>query len=414
MIAAGKISRLAVGDAAIRPAVQTYSVPQTLLQRDRMSEATAIRHAWRRRRPPLLSGGRRVPDPDPAAANARQPDSRPGRAERHRAAARPAARTRVQRGRRGSARSVVDGAERVAVRADRRREADRAAGDHGRPARSRRGVSREERIAGGRARAGAVGCDLRIRGRPRRSDGRRDDRDQRTVRRRRRWRYAEPPADLRLPREDRRRLRGDDPEDAGTARLSPSCRRRRRRRPVQFYRAGRSTATSLGPHGDPHWVAQHGDPQWVAYSFEAGIEFALRAMLVDPDFLFFVERDSGGRRSARRCIASAILELASRLSFFLWSTIPDDELLDARRTAAALGSGRARPAGRADACRPARRGARHELRRPVAAPAQHARASRRIPRRSPSSTKTSATRSGRRPSCSSSISSARTAASSSC
>ena len=39
MSAAGKISRLAVGDAAVRPSVQTYSVPQTLLQRDRMNEA---------------------------------------------------------------------------------------------------------------------------------------------------------------------------------------------------------------------------------------------------------------------------------------------------------------------------------------------------------------------------------------
>jgi hypothetical protein len=52
MTAAGKISRLAVGDAEIRPAVQTYSVPQTLLQRDRISEAqpfgtrggAAVRH----------------------------------------------------------------------------------------------------------------------------------------------------------------------------------------------------------------------------------------------------------------------------------------------------------------------------------------------------------------------------------
>ena len=52
MSAAGKISRLAVGDAAMRPAVQTYSVPQTLLQRDRMNErlpfgtrgGTVVRH----------------------------------------------------------------------------------------------------------------------------------------------------------------------------------------------------------------------------------------------------------------------------------------------------------------------------------------------------------------------------------
>ncbi len=61
-------------------------------------------------------------------------------------------------------------------------------------------------------------------------------------------------------------------------------------------------------------------------SFDNGIKMALRAMLVSPDFLFRVERDPAGSAPGS---AHAIddFELASRLSFFLWSSIPDDELL---------------------------------------------------------------------------------------
>ena len=62
--------------------------------------------------------------------------------------------------------------------------------------------------------------------------------------------------------------------------------------------------------------------------FEAGIEMGLSAVLVSPEFLFRVEQDPAGvaPHSAYRL---SDLELASRLSFFLWSSIPDDELLDA-------------------------------------------------------------------------------------
>jgi hypothetical protein len=62
-------------------------------------------------------------------------------------------------------------------------------------------------------------------------------------------------------------------------------------------------------------------------SFEAGIELAVRAVLVDPDFLLRIERDPANVRPATAYRLTAI-ELASRLSFFLWSSIPDDELLD--------------------------------------------------------------------------------------
>jgi mono/diheme cytochrome c family protein len=62
-------------------------------------------------------------------------------------------------------------------------------------------------------------------------------------------------------------------------------------------------------------------------SFDAGIEFALERILTDPNFLFRVERDptTAAPGAAYRI---SDLSLASRLSFFLWSSIPDDELLD--------------------------------------------------------------------------------------
>ena len=61
--------------------------------------------------------------------------------------------------------------------------------------------------------------------------------------------------------------------------------------------------------------------------FEAGIEKALRALLVSPDFLFRVVSDPPGIAPGTPYRLSD-LELASRISFFLWSSIPDDELLD--------------------------------------------------------------------------------------
>jgi mono/diheme cytochrome c family protein len=63
-------------------------------------------------------------------------------------------------------------------------------------------------------------------------------------------------------------------------------------------------------------------------SFDAGIESALTFLLVNPRFLFRVERDPENAAPGSIYRVSD-LELASRLSFFIWSSIPDDELLDA-------------------------------------------------------------------------------------
>jgi hypothetical protein len=62
--------------------------------------------------------------------------------------------------------------------------------------------------------------------------------------------------------------------------------------------------------------------------FDAGIEFAVERMLVDPDFLFRIVRDPVNAAPGSVYRLNDI-ELASRLSFFLWSSIPDEELLDA-------------------------------------------------------------------------------------
>ena len=73
-------------------------------------------------------------------------------------------------------------------------------------------------------------------------------------------------------------------------------------KPLEFFRQGRERA-----------------------GFEGGIETALRALLVSPEFLFRTERDPADGTGRPYTVSQH--ELASRLSFFLWSSIPDDELL---------------------------------------------------------------------------------------
>ena len=63
-----------------------------------------------------------------------------------------------------------------------------------------------------------------------------------------------------------------------------------------------------------------------ADGFDAGIQLALKRLLVAPEFLFRIEQDPEGI-APDTVYALTDLELASRLSFFLWSSIPDDELL---------------------------------------------------------------------------------------
>ena len=65
-----------------------------------------------------------------------------------------------------------------------------------------------------------------------------------------------------------------------------------------------------------------------AGGFDDGVELAIRRLLVSPEFLYRIEADpEGAAPGAPYPVAD--LDLASRLSFFLWSSIPDDELLAA-------------------------------------------------------------------------------------
>jgi mono/diheme cytochrome c family protein len=64
-----------------------------------------------------------------------------------------------------------------------------------------------------------------------------------------------------------------------------------------------------------------------AADFDTGIQRALEAMLVSPDFLFRVEQDPA-KYVPGKAYPVTDVELASRLSFFIWSSIPDDQLLE--------------------------------------------------------------------------------------
>ena len=107
-------------------------------------------------------------------------------------------------------------------------------------------------------------------------------------------------------------------EEEGCARriLAPLARRAYRRpltetdlsRLLSFYREGRGKGT-----------------------FDTGIQLALRRLLASPTFVFRIEDDPAGLAPGTPYAVSNI-ELASRLSFFLWSSMPDDTLMDVAAT----------------------------------------------------------------------------------
>jgi mono/diheme cytochrome c family protein len=105
-------------------------------------------------------------------------------------------------------------------------------------------------------------------------------------------------------------------ETACAKQIVNTLARRAFRRPVanrdtellmSFYQQGRNTSDNNG-------------------SFDQGIEMALNRILADPEFVFRKEVPPAGVKPGEKYRLSDI-ELASRLSFFLWSSIPDDQLL---------------------------------------------------------------------------------------
>ena len=105
-------------------------------------------------------------------------------------------------------------------------------------------------------------------------------------------------------------------EEACATKIVSALSRRAFRRPVtkaevtrilEFYKTGREKGT-----------------------FDTGIQMALRRILASPTFVFRVEEDARERGAVKAGTSHRVgdFELASRLSFFLWSSIPDEPLLD--------------------------------------------------------------------------------------
>jgi hypothetical protein len=108
------------------------------------------------------------------------------------------------------------------------------------------------------------------------------------------------------------RPRNAGEEEACATRIIRTLARRAYRRPI----AGDEIPSLMTPYRSARDTA----------GFEGGIRLALQRILVSPDFLFRVEVDPRQARPGSAYRVSDV-ELASRLSFFLWSSIPDDELL---------------------------------------------------------------------------------------
>jgi hypothetical protein len=70
------------------------------------------------------------------------------------------------------------------------------------------------------------------------------------------------------------------------------------------------------------------DEAATAGGFESGVQAGLQAILASPEFLFRLEREPAGAQPGQSYRLSPI-DLATRISFFLWATVPDQELLQA-------------------------------------------------------------------------------------
>ncbi len=84
--------------------------------------------------------------------------------------------------------------------------------------------------------------------------------------------------------------------------------------------------------------------------FDAGIKMVVQAIVADPQFVFRFERIPADAAAGSNFRISD-LELASRLSYFLWSSAPDDALIDLAQPEQTAGAGGARTAGPANAGR---------------------------------------------------------------
>ncbi|MGE3509967.1 MAG: DUF1592 domain-containing protein, partial [Vicinamibacterales bacterium] len=306
MSAAEQISRLAVGDASLRPVVKTYTVRPTHLQHDRMSElqpfgtrgGIAVRHYF------PVNGEYLI-------------------------------KIRLQRTHTNSIRGLSEANE-VEVRLDRTRLKTYRIGGEGPidPWSSVPSASAYEQTADDGMelrlpiKAGMRVLTVAFPKRSRVGEGVLEPRLSVST-----YEYAGDrdlpmgvqtvditgPFNARTPDDTPSRARiftcrptGPANEDACATTIVSSLARRAFRRPV--------TTDDIQTLMQVYRRARQG------HSFDHGIEQAIRALLVDPDFLFRIERDPRGTAPGSVYRISD-LELASRLSFFLWSSIPDEPLL---------------------------------------------------------------------------------------
>jgi hypothetical protein len=307
MIAAAKISQLAVGDPGIRPAVQTYSVRPTLIQHGRMSEE----------QPFGTRGGMSARHYFPVDGEYR-------------------VKIRLQRTHAAQIRGLAEPND-IELRLDRRRVAEFTVGGDGviNPWGAVMAASAYEQTADdGLELALAVTAGTHVIGvafpekrgvpegllEPRLSSASYEFAGDRDAPMALGSIEISGPFDAARPADTPSRARIFSCEPVGTTDGDLACAteiltaltRRAFRRPVtdddldsllKFYATGRADG-----------------------GFDRGIQRALRAILVDPEFLFRIESEREGVPSATAYRVTDV-ELASRLSFFLWSSIPDDELL---------------------------------------------------------------------------------------
>jgi mono/diheme cytochrome c family protein len=134
------------------------------------------------------------------------------------------------------------------------------------------------------------------------------------------------------------KIRIDGPENAVGASDTPSRRKIfvcRPANPSQDTACAKQIVDTLARHAYRRPVTDHDTEILMSFyqqgrneggDFDHGIELALRRILADPQFVFRKESVPESAEPGKPYRVSD-LELASRLSFFLWSSIPDDELL---------------------------------------------------------------------------------------
>ena len=340
--AAGKISRLAVGEPA-PPTLVVYRTPEDTSQDyhieglpfgTRGGMLVLARLSVRRRihghgdadlRRQHVADRLRVGAVREARGAARRRAAgahRIGRAAGDSASLRPTARPRPRRGA-GSARCAATGcATGAAERPGRRRgrwfrgrgatpKMMRPLQDDGGPARRRRDVPADQFRAAARPRSALHARHAADRSHARasrssRTSGRCASKARSTPRRPRIRRAAE---DFRVP------ARPAPP-------TKPRARARSSRKLVTHaYRRPAAAADVDAADGRSTRRAAR------TASFDDGIEMVLARVLASPKFIYRIEAEPADARRPDSRIGISDLDLASRLSFFLWSTIPDDQLL---------------------------------------------------------------------------------------